>query len=109
MFEHTRRRALLGLPAVFLIVTCLGCSGSLDEGDGTQTALDTVNQSYPDPAQIVAEVTSTRRRRDSGLTVEISVTPVDQDVRPNVHEIDMTPDGTVVSHSKNGEDVPIEE
>jgi len=111
MLPHKQFTALLLMLTSFLMVPCAGCSDSFQEEDATQGALDEVEQSYPDPEQIMCEVTSAKRRADSGWTVQVSVLPVQAEgyIRPNVHEVDMTPDRAVVDHLKNGQKLTIED
>lgn len=111
MIPHTRFTHLLMMLSVFLMLPCAGCSESFQEDDATQVALNEVQQSYPDPGNVMCEATSVKRRADSGWTVQVAVLPVQAQgyVRPNVHEIDMTPDRIVVDHLKNGRDLVSED
>ena len=108
MLQHQRLFARLFIPGVFLLACCAGCSDPVQEMDAAQLALDEVQRSYPDPEQILCEVSKAKRRADSGWTVDVIVASKQGNVRPNEHEVDVTPDGTVVNHSKNGEEVPVE-
>lgn len=109
MLHRQRLSALLLMPAILMITICTGCSASLEETDASQLAVDEVMRTYPDPEQIVYEVVKMKRRADTGLSVRILVAPKEGGVMPNEHEIDITPDGKVVEHKKNDQDVPIEE
>jgi|GEM_PF-2889389 len=105
MFHRKRGRALSLVPIILIILASSGCSSRLEEEDATQLALDEVKQQYSDIDQIESKVISAERRADSGLTLEILARPAEGNVRPVMHEIDVTPDGTVVSHTVNGKDV----
>ena len=111
MVPHKRFTALLITLTSFLMLPCSGCSESFQEDDATQVAMNEVQQSYPDPENVMCKAMSVKRRADSGWTVRVAVLPVQSqgNVRPNVHEVDMTPDRAVVDHFVNGQDLPSED
>lgn len=105
MTHQKQHSELLLVLALLAMAVCVGCSSPVEEGDASQAILDEVMRVYPDPDQIKCEVVDTERRADKGWSMKISVTPVEGNVQPNMHEVDVTPDGMIAEHTQNGQDV----